>query len=383
VEHRHAFSKEGRYGAWLLGLNAAIKINDVVFTHGDWSEKFATIGIAELNRSVRRELSGEVPLENGLAFDSESPLQYRGLAHTTLTRAAQDAARERVDGILESLGAKRMVVGHTVTSGVIESRFDGGHVSIDTGMLEIYHGGHRIALEIEGDALRAIHDGGKVDVPERMDETNYDDYVRAVAAVDPDNLDVQLKLADMLRDAGREEEAVRIVERLIEISRYVPFRYHDFLGTYYEQRGDSKRAAEHYRAYVEDLRQLVESSPENLNLANLLARFCIDKGVELDVAERYIDRIVEAAPENMSFRLTETRLLLAKNDYRSALASVRELSADNGLAYDVHYLTGLAYVGLEETDQAREAFEEALRAEPSREEARQELDKLEAQPVPN
>ena len=42
-----------------------------------------------------------------------------------------------------------MVVGHTLTSGVIESRFGGKHVSIDTGMLELYDGGHRAALEIE------------------------------------------------------------------------------------------------------------------------------------------------------------------------------------------------------------------------------------------
>ena len=383
VEHRQAFAKDGQYGAWLLQQNVAIKINDVVFTHGDWSEKFSEIGIEELNRRVRQELSGEAPLENGLAFDSESPLQYRGLANVPLTRAAQSAARGQVDTILRNLKAKRMVVGHTVTSGVIESRLDGGHISIDTGMLEIYHGGHRISLEIEGDALRAIHDGGKVDVPERMDESNYDDYVKAVAAVDPDNLDVQLKLADTFRAEGREDEAVAIVERLMRVSRFVPFRYHDFLGTYYEQRGDLRRAREHYREYVKDLRQLVEASPENLNLANLLARFCIDKGVELDLAEQSLERIRAAAPDNAAFRITETRLLLAKSDYRGALEATRGLTAEDGVAYEANYLSGLAYLGLKEPDQARQAFEEALRADPGRREAREEIERLETRPVPH
>lgn len=383
VEHRQAFSKNGRYGSWLLGLNAAIKINDVVFTHGDWNERFSEIGIARFNESVRKELAGEAPLESGLTFDSESPLQYRGLANVPLTRAAQSVEKPRVVNILRNLQAKRMVVGHTVTSGVIESRFDGGHVSIDTGMLEIYHGGHRIALEIEGEALRAIHDGGKVDVPERMDETNYDDYIRAVAAVDPTNLDVQLELADQLRDQGHEREAVALIERLMERSRYVPFRYHELLGMHYEALGDRKRAREHYEEYVEGLNGLVEATPDNLNLTNLLARFCIDKGVELDLAERSLARILEAAPGNASFRLTQTRLLLAKDDFRAALELVEDLPTGNGLTYDVHYLEGLAYLGLEQPGRAREAFERAIESEPRRKEAREELEKLESRTVPN
>ena len=53
-------------------------------------------------------------------------------------------------------------MGHTVTEGVIEPRFGGKHVSADVGMLELYGGGHQVALEIEGDQLRAIHPLGKV-----------------------------------------------------------------------------------------------------------------------------------------------------------------------------------------------------------------------------
>ncbi|MGH9337482.1 MAG: metallophosphoesterase, partial [Vicinamibacteria bacterium] len=162
VEHRQAFSASGKYGEWIRSNNVAVKINGVLFSHGDWSEKFAQIGIAEVNRRIRAELKGEMPLEGGTAFDPESPLQYRGLSHTPLTLSSQKAEEDRVSRILAALGATRTVVGHTPTSGVIESRFGGKHISIDTGMLEIYHGGHRIALEIENDALHAIHDGGKV-----------------------------------------------------------------------------------------------------------------------------------------------------------------------------------------------------------------------------
>ena len=49
----------------------------------------------------------------------------------------------------------------------------------------------------------------------------------------------------------------------------------------------------------------------------------------------------------------------------------------NGVDYDVHYLTGLAYLGLDDREKAKTAFEDAVGAEASRDEAKRELKKLE------
>jgi tetratricopeptide (TPR) repeat protein len=381
VEHRQAFSASGRYGKWIRRHNVAVKIDGVVYSHGDWSEKMAQIGIAEVNRRVRAELSDEVPLEGGVAFDSESPLQYRGLAHTALTLASQQAEEARVSGILASLGATRMVVGHTLTSGVIESRFGGKHISIDTGMLELYRGGHRIALEVEGEVLRAIHDLGAVPIPDTMDETTFGTYVLAVSKVDPQNVDVQLKVVDSLQREGRTAEAASILEKLFEKPGLVPFRYRDLLGAYYESKGEVDRAREQYLAYIEGLGALVEQSPENLNLANLLARFCIDKNLELDRAEAVIEATVKRSPTSPSFLLTRARLHIVRAQYREALAILESLPVDGGMGYDIHLFKGLAYLGLDDLGRARNAFQEAIEAEPNRTEARDELKKLEAVPL--
>jgi tetratricopeptide (TPR) repeat protein len=382
VEHRQAFSASGTYGKWIRGKNVAIKINGIVFSHGDWSEKMAQIGIAEVNRRVRAELSDEVPLEGGVAFDSESPLQYRGLAHTALTLASQQAEEARVSAILASLGATRMVVGHTLTSGVIESRFSGKHISIDTGMLELYHGGHRIALEIEGDAMRAIHDLGSVPIPETMDESTFGSYVLAVSKVDPENVDVQLKVVDMLQQEGRPAEAAATLEKLFEKPGMIPFRYREQLGSYYESKGETVRAREQYLAYIEGLEILIDQSPDNLNLRNLLARFCIDKNLELDRAEAAIDGALQQTPSSPSFLLTRARLHISRSQFQEALAILGGLPIDGGIGYDVHFFKGLAYLGLDDRDRARTAFERALEVEPSRTEARDELKKLETVPLP-
>ncbi len=381
VEHRQAFSASGRYGKWIRRNNVAVKIDGVVYSHGDWSEKMAQIGIGEINRRVRAELSDEVPLEGGIAFDPESPLQYRGLAHIALTRASQQAEEGRVAGILASLGATRMVVGHTLTSGVIESRFGGKHISIDVGMLELYRGGHRIALEVEAGAVRALHDKGSVPLPDTMDETTFSSYVLAVSKVDPENVDVQLKVVDSLQQEGRAGNAAAILEKLFERPGLIPFRYRDVLGGYYEANGQPERAREQYLAYIEGLAALVQQSPDNLNLANLLARFCIDKNLELKRAEAVIDEAVKRSPASPSFLLTRARVHIARSQFREALAILENLPIEGGMGYDIHFFKGVSYLGLDDRSRARSAFEEAIEAEPSRTEARDELKKLESVPL--
>lgn len=160
------------------------------------------MGIAEVNRRVRAELSGEAPLAEGITFHPESPLQYRGISKLPLRSASQALHREMVDRILANLGARLIAVGHTVTRGVIEPRFGGRHISIDTGMLDLYDGGHRTALEIEEGRLRALHPKGEVEIPEELDERTLPRYLAAVANVDPENRSVREKIAADTPEGG-------------------------------------------------------------------------------------------------------------------------------------------------------------------------------------
>ncbi len=338
--------------------------------------------IAEINRRVRQELRGELPVQEGITFDEASPLQYRGLAQTELTKTAQESAQPLVDRILHNLDAKRMVVGHTLTGGAIESRFGGKHISIDVGMLELYRGGHRVALEIVNDEIRAIHDGGTIPIPESMDAESLGAYLRAVAEVDPTNVDVQLKRVDAMHEEGRFDEAIPILETLFEHKpTHIPFRYRELLGLQYLERGDTVRAEAQFRAYIEGVSTLVKSNPSNVNLANLLARFCLGKGLEIDLAEEVIANAIEKAPDNYNFRLTMARVRLVKDEFSKVLEVLGALEAmSESFAYDANYLYGLAYVGLNEREKARIAFQQAIDAEPGREEAREALNRLDASP---
>ncbi len=142
-----------RYGTWILGRNAVIKINDIVFVHGGISEKYSTWKIEKINDLLRQELSDlaqkalrSEPQESRLriAYQSEGPLWYRDLA-TVL----EEDLKEEVDRMLANLGAKVMVIAHTprVPTRREMERFGGKVWIIDTGISFAY-GGRLSALII-------------------------------------------------------------------------------------------------------------------------------------------------------------------------------------------------------------------------------------------
>lgn len=167
IEMRQAFDATGEYGKWLRERNAVIKINGIVFLHGGISAATAALGCAGINEAVRRDLTVANPTaEQVLAMLSSSetgPLWYRGLA-----LEPDPAFAPEVTKILGVLGARAIVIGHTVTAGFrIATRFDGRVIQIDTGMLggAFYPGGMASALEIRGDALTAIYQKGRERLP--------------------------------------------------------------------------------------------------------------------------------------------------------------------------------------------------------------------------
>ena len=373
-EHRRAFGPDGRYGKWIRERLLAVRVNGVVFSHGDWTEQTSALGLDAANQQLADELAGRRPLEGGIIFDARGPLQNRWLSKVPLDQ--QEGYDAQVDRILESLQATRLVVGHTVTDGFIEPRFGGKHLSIDLGMLEIYQGGHRVALELEGDAVRAIHPRGKVDVPLRLGGSVLYDYMLAVSKVDPENVEVMSRVAEALGSRGQLTAARDALEQLFRIPKPVPFRYRKDLGDVYVELGVRDKAREQYSLYINGLKDLIDATPGNPHLKNLLARFAIDQMMELNLAEQMIRAAVTAQPENVTFLNTFGRLQIVLRQFAQAAETLEKASAKPGADYTTHYQLGLAYVGLKQTEKARGAFENALKMNPSGTEAREALKKL-------
>jgi hypothetical protein len=155
LEHRFAFGPQGQYGKWILAKNAVIKINDTLFLHGGISPKYATTSIGDLNKEIASRLKDLSKIEQGdIITGDEGPLWYRGLAQS-------NDLGEHLTKVLETHGAKRMVIGHTPTAGMIEKRYDGRVILIDIGMTAALGSRGRACLVIEGEKLTAIDKGQK------------------------------------------------------------------------------------------------------------------------------------------------------------------------------------------------------------------------------
>ncbi|MGH9603746.1 MAG: metallophosphoesterase, partial [Terriglobales bacterium] len=221
VEHRKAFSPEGKYGRWLREHAAVAKVGDILFLHGGVHPKLAGTSVEEMNRRVREEIR---------AFDADlAQLALQKLAHSSFNlyqttaaakgeldrRKATVASREaeatakgktyklpvedqrymkwlegflsyasgysvhpdgplwfrgfaewpdadgdaKIKTVLEQMGVAHAVVGHTPQrDGSIRSRFGGKVFLVDTGMLSSYYkGGQASALEIQGGKFTAIY----------------------------------------------------------------------------------------------------------------------------------------------------------------------------------------------------------------------------------
>jgi hypothetical protein len=151
VERTVAFSAEGVYGKWLRQRPVMVKVNGVVFVHGGLTPEVAALGCEAVNDAVRREITRDIDKTRQeptatLAAGETGPLWYRGF-----WKVDEATLLPSVESVLQSLAARAVVVGHTVTgTGRIQSRFGGRVIGIDIGMGEVY--GSRLgALEVGPD----------------------------------------------------------------------------------------------------------------------------------------------------------------------------------------------------------------------------------------
>jgi hypothetical protein len=158
VEMQQAFGPEGEYGKWVRARDTMAIVNGVAFVHGGVSPAVAPLGCAEINARVRAEL-GTVRLNDPASLQTlvagpDGPLWYRGLAEGAAVTA------EEVDAILQAIGARAMVIGHTAGADFrIAVQHDGRVFQIDTGLLDgdFFPGGVPSALEFKDGGVTAIY----------------------------------------------------------------------------------------------------------------------------------------------------------------------------------------------------------------------------------
>lgn len=178
---QQAFSATGGVGRWLSQLPVVHQWEDVVFAHAGISSRgVAQLGVDGINEAVARR-HAEAPARDR-AEPAESAVMRqvrqvrdlvlgRGAAPSaldvsntvlwdrTLAQAPEHHACRLLDEVLEALGAKTMVVGHTITAtvgfapGALGARCGGKLQMVDVGMSDAFGDipkGHKAAHFFSG-----------------------------------------------------------------------------------------------------------------------------------------------------------------------------------------------------------------------------------------
>lgn len=135
-----AFRPGGPYARLLAGHNTVTQVGDTVFVHGGVLPEHAELGLDGINRPIQEWMAGDGDEPSAL-IGGDGPVWVRNYSDET---TSEDCAL--LAGALATLGATRMVVGHTVQD-TINTACAERVWRVDVGMAAHY-GGHPQVIEI-------------------------------------------------------------------------------------------------------------------------------------------------------------------------------------------------------------------------------------------
>ena len=141
----------GPYARKLAAFPVVLRIGDTVFAHGGVVPRWARYGVERINQEVRQWLLG-LAREPDSAFGVDDGDRVMWTRQFSSNVTAEDCVLLKES--LGILGAKRMIVAHTVHA-EITARCDEQVWAVDVGMSRAY-GGQVQVLEIVNDRLRVL-----------------------------------------------------------------------------------------------------------------------------------------------------------------------------------------------------------------------------------
>ena len=140
----------GAYAAMIANRPVIHRIGATMFVHGGIIPKHVAFGIDRLNDETRAWLLGKQSVPPRVLTQEDGPIWSR-----IYSAAPGREECATLDEVLTSLGATRMVMGHTVQRNGINPACDSKAWRIDVGLSKFYSGPTQ-ALEIKGDTVKVL-----------------------------------------------------------------------------------------------------------------------------------------------------------------------------------------------------------------------------------
>jgi hypothetical protein len=145
-----AFLPGGLYAIKLAAQPIYAIVGDSVFVHGGIMKKHITYGLEKMDGEVRDWLLGKRDNAPAIVVAEDGPVWLRNYSQAPGPTECKQLAEA-----LDTLGAKRMVMGHTPQKPDISFACGDRAVRIDVGLGHAY-GGRTEVLEIAGDKVEVL-----------------------------------------------------------------------------------------------------------------------------------------------------------------------------------------------------------------------------------
>lgn len=144
----------GPYAKRLAEFPAVLRLGETIFVHGGVTPQWAEYGIERINEEVSRWFAGEIGQPVSAQGVDAGDLDDNVMMSRHFSEDVDASACELLEASLQILGARRMVVAHTVLDSI--TSHCGGRVwAIDVGMSRAY-GGDVQVLEILDDETVSV-----------------------------------------------------------------------------------------------------------------------------------------------------------------------------------------------------------------------------------
>lgn len=150
-----AFSPGGAYALKLARRPIVAQVGDSLFAHAGVLPAHVDYGLDRLNRESQQFLAGKLRAMPRALGAEDSPIWTRFYGGD-----ADEATCQVLGRVLQQVGAKRLVVGHTVQAGGINGACQDRLFRIDVGLSAYYGNNAPQVLEISGSGARVLKAGG-------------------------------------------------------------------------------------------------------------------------------------------------------------------------------------------------------------------------------
>ena len=145
----------GFYAKKLSNFPAVLKLGDTIYVHGGVTPYWAKYGIDRINEEVKQWFAGEIEQPSSASGRDPGNLDDNVMMSRHFSRDVDDSDCSMLDKSLKILGAKRMIVAHSVHDS-ITSYCDKKVWAVDVGMSRYYSGKIQLLEIINGQEISII-----------------------------------------------------------------------------------------------------------------------------------------------------------------------------------------------------------------------------------